>query len=64
MNNIELKKERKRLGLSIRQLSQLTGYSGVWISHFEFGEKRVSTKFIQAYEEALASYRNILKKGK
>ena len=58
----ELIKKRKKLKLSIIQLSRIMGYSKDWLYKVEFGERRVSQKFIQAYEEALDKYENILKK--
>ena len=57
----ELIKKRKELKLSIRQLSEIMGYSTDWLYQVDLGERRVSEKFIKAYSEALKKYERIIK---
>jgi len=60
MNITELRKERQRLRISVRQLAIMMGYSYTWIYKAEEGETRISKVFIKKYEDALKNYKKLL----
>lgn len=60
MNITELRKERQRLRISVRQLAIMMGYSYTWIYKVEEGETRISKDFIKKYEDALKNYKKLL----
>ena len=60
----DLIKERKRLKLTKKQLCKAIGYSEQWVKQFEWGERRVSERFIKAYSDGLKRYKTFLEGGK
>ena len=56
----ELRKERQRLRISVRQLAIMMGYSYTWIYKVEEGETRISKCFIKKYGDALKNYKKLL----
>ena len=60
MNITELRKERQRLRISVRQLAIMMGYSYTWIYKVEEGETRISKNFLKKYDDALKNYKKLL----
>lgn len=56
----ELRKERQRLRISVRQLAIMMGYSYTWIYKVEEGETRISKNFLKKYDDALKNYKKLL----
>jgi transcriptional regulator with XRE-family HTH domain len=57
----ELVEKRKQLGMTRKLMSIATGYSVVWLAQVEkHGERRISQKFLDKYQEALNNYEKLI----
>jgi transcriptional regulator with XRE-family HTH domain len=57
----KLVEKRKQLGMTRKLMSVATGYSVVWLAQVEeHGERRISQKFLDKYQEALNNYEKLI----
>lgn len=58
----QLIKHRKKLGLTVKTMAKLTGYSAVWLYKIERKENKHSERVLKEYESALARFASIVNK--
>ncbi|MFD9893360.1 helix-turn-helix domain-containing protein [Amycolatopsis sp. NPDC059027] len=55
MDGTTLRDVRKRAGVSLARMAELTSFHKSTLGHYETGERRITTEVVQAYEKALGT---------